>query len=81
MITKVIPIGNSKGIRIPNSILKQMNIDNQLEMIINQDNEEIILKPVHKTREGWADAFKQMNANSHDELIINDSIDLHDWEW
>ncbi len=81
MITKVIPIGNSKGIRIPNHILKSLNIDSQLEMIVNQDNDEIILKPVHTTREGWDDAFKKMRVNSDDDLIIEDSLDLHEWEW
>ena len=53
MITKIVPIGNSKGIRIPNHVLKQMNINNQLELIIDETNEEIILKPVHKVRDGW----------------------------
>ena len=42
---------------------------------------EIILKPVHKTREGWSDAFKKMKLASEDVLIIDDSLDLKDWEW
>jgi antitoxin MazE len=81
MLTKVVPIGNSKGIRIPNNILKQMNIDNHLEMIVDETNEEIILKPVHKIREGWSDSFRKMKEKGHDELIIDDSLDLKDWEW
>ncbi len=81
MITKIIQIGNSKGIRIPNQILKDMNIENQIELIINDSKDEIILKPIHKIREGWFDSFKKMNTNSEDKLIIDDSIDLKDWEW
>jgi antitoxin MazE len=81
MITKIVPIGNSKGIRIPNHVLKQMNINNQLELIIDESNEEIILKPVHKVRDGWSDSFKKMNENGNDELLIDDSIDLNDWDW
>jgi len=81
MIAKIIQIGNSKGIRIPNQILKDMNIENQIELLINDNKDEIILKPVHKTREGWLDSFKKMNSNSDDKLIIDDSLDLKDWEW
>lgn len=81
MIAKVIQIGNSKGIRIPNQILKEMNIENQIELIIDDKKNEIILKPVHKTREGWNDAFKKMKLSSDDKLIIDDSLDLNDWEW
>ena len=81
MIAKVIQIGNSKGIRIPNQILKEMNIENQLELIINDKKDEIILKPIHKIREGWSESFKKMNNSSDDKLIIEDSLDLNDWEW
>jgi antitoxin MazE len=81
MIAKVIQIGNSKGIRIPNQILKEMNIENHLELIVNDKKDEIILKPVHKIREGWNESFKKMNESSDDKLIIEDSLDLNDWEW
>ena len=81
MITKIIQIGNSKGIRIPNQILKDMNIENQIELIINENKDEIILKPIHKIREGWGDSFRKMKSLNEDNLIIGDSIDLNDWEW
>lgn len=81
MIAKIIQIGNSKGIRIPNQILKDLNIENQIELIINDSKDEIILKPMHKVRDGWFDSFKKMNSVSEDKLIIDDSLDLKDWEW
>lgn len=81
MIAKIIQIGNSKGIRIPNQILKEMNIENQIELIINDKKDEIILKPVHKIRDRWSDSFKKMKLSSDDKLIIDDSIDLKDWKW
>lgn len=81
MLTKIIAIGNSKGIRIPNSVLKQLNIENQVNLIVDTNKKEILLKPVIKTRDGWNDSFKKMKHNNDDELIIDDSIDLDDWEW
>jgi len=81
MIAKIIQIGNSKGIRIPNQVLKEMNIENHIELLINDNKNEIILKPVHKVREGWSDSFKKMRTISEDTLIIDDSLDLNDWKW
>jgi antitoxin MazE len=76
MITKVIPIGNSKGVRIPNHILKQMEIENQIELTIDEKENKIILQPVRKPREDWDRAFKMMHQKGDDSLIIDDSIDL-----
>ena len=83
MITKIVPIGNSKGIRIPNHIIKLLHIDNQIDMIVDENKEEIILRPIRKTREGWSEQFREMNKNNDDQLLINDNIDLHedDWIW
>ena len=81
MIAKIIPIGNSKGIRIPNQIIKQLDIKNQIELIVDEKENKIILKPIKKTREGWGDSFKLMCKKNDDKLIIDDSIDLDDWEW
>ncbi len=81
MIAKIIQIGNSKGIRIPNQILKDMNIENQIELTMSENRDEIILKPIHKIREGWSDSFKKMKSADEDKLLISDSLDLNEWEW
>jgi len=81
VVTKIIPIGNSRGIRIPNRILKQLEIDDRIELVFNEESGEITLRPIRNVREGWDEAFKKMHAIGQDELIIDDSIDLHDWEW
>jgi len=82
MLVNIIPIGNSKGIRIPKSIMKHCHIENIVEMEIEDDR--IILKPVKKKpRQDWHQYFKQMYSNGDDNLLIDDSIDLdmEDWEW
>ncbi|MBS1572872.1 MAG: AbrB/MazE/SpoVT family DNA-binding domain-containing protein, partial [Bacteroidetes bacterium] len=43
MEVQVINIGNSKGIRLPKSILEQYNISDVLELILEKGR--IILKP------------------------------------
>jgi antitoxin MazE len=82
MLVSLVQVGNSKGIRLPKSILDQCQIEDKLEMEVT--NNEIILKPVkNKPREKWAEKFKKMSENGDDELLINDFLDLgdKDWEW
>lgn len=81
MIAKIIPVGNSKGIRIPNYILKQLNIQTKLEMIVDEKHDEVVLKPIKKIRDGWDSSFQKMRKNNEDTLLIDDSVDLKDWEW
>ncbi len=81
MIAKIITIGNSKGIRLPNYLLKELNINSQIEIIQNKNKNELILRPVGSPRAGWDDAFRNMNDNSDDNLLIDDSFELNDWEW
>lgn len=80
MKTDVIRIGNSKGVRLPATILKQCGIGSKVEIIVRDD--EIVLKPIKSPREGWADSFKQMHERGDDKLIIADEIDaelLEEW--
>ena len=79
MITKIIAIGNSKGVRIPNHILKQLEIENKIELTVEEN--KIILQPIKNPREEWEVIFKTMHERGEDNLIINDNIDLNGWEW
>ncbi|MGL1890751.1 MAG: AbrB/MazE/SpoVT family DNA-binding domain-containing protein [Spirochaetaceae bacterium] len=82
MLVSVIPIGNSKGIRIPKKILQQLHIEDSVELEVHKD--ELLIKPIHKNaREGWAKSFSQMSYHIDDELFISDDLDIEesDWVW
>ncbi|WP_227766333.1 AbrB/MazE/SpoVT family DNA-binding domain-containing protein [Zhaonella formicivorans] len=77
----VIRIGNSKGVRIPAALLKQCGIDKRVEVEVQENC--IILKPVKIPREGWAAAFRRMNRNGDDVLLLPDELDndlLEEWD-
>jgi len=84
MQVKIIKIGNSQGIRIPQVILKQFNFYEGAEMDVEEDR--LIIKPKKKVREGWSEAFQAMSKNKDDNLILeNESMlsnfDNEEWEW
>jgi len=80
MIISIVPIGNSKGIRIPKNVIDQLNIEDKVELEVHEN--EILIKPVErKPREGWKAAFTLMNANNEDTLLLPDSIESNSFEW
>lgn len=82
MLVSVVPIGNSKGIRLPKSVIDQLHISDKVEMEV--ENEQIILKPIkEKPRSGWENAFKEMHNSGDDSLLISDLKDdeSFQWEW
>ncbi len=79
MKTKLIRIGNSKGIRIPKPIIEQSELSDEVELIVG--DHEIILRSIHGPRQGWEKAFRAMAENKDDELLdINSSSSNNDWD-
>lgn len=70
MRTKIVRIGNSKGLRLSKTILEKYKINEFVELILR--DEFIELRPIKKAREGWDEKFKEMNQNGDDELLIDD---------
>lgn len=70
MELSIIQIGNSKRIKLPDTILEKYNIKDKVELILEEDY--IILKPILEPRMGWEKAFKKMHENGDDKLLIND---------
>ena len=66
----VIKIGNSKGIRLPKSLLERYKIRDRVELILEKG--KIILKPVPIPRQGWEDSFREMREAGADDLLIPD---------
>ena len=82
MLLSVVAIGNSKGIRIPKTILEQCNIRDRLELEVKGGR--IILEAVGETpRKDWEKKFQEMAASNDDNLLVADDIeiDMEDWEW
>lgn len=76
-------IGNSKGIILPQKVLKQCFIEDEVTIEV-QDNAIIIRPATDIKRKGWAESFKEMAKNEDDTLLISDVFEdenLDDWTW
>ena len=85
MKTKIVKIGNSRGVRIPKSFIDQSGLKSEVELEI--ENGQIVIKPISRNRDTWETAFQKMAKNKDDLLL--DSIflseqskwDKEEWEW
>lgn len=70
MQSKIIQIGNSKGLRLSKTILEKYQISDMVEIVLETD--QIVIKPVKKSRAGWDEQFKLMSERNDDTLEIPD---------
>ncbi len=84
MLTKIVPIGNSRGIRIPKAMLEHCGFGEEVEL--QAKNGTLILRPINTARAGWAGAFSGMTAAKDDQMVHEDAptgtlFDVGEWEW
>ena len=78
MDISVIPIGNSKGIRLPKTLLEKYHIKDTVEHILEKGY--IIIKPKSSPRKGWDKAFKKMHSNKDDKSLLMDVFEDENFE-
>jgi antitoxin MazE len=78
MNLSLVPIGNSKGIRLPKAIIEKYQFQDSIEMILKEDH--IILKPMTMPRKGWDHAFDKMRKAGDDNLLLPDVFEDEDFE-
>jgi len=74
MQVSLIDIGTSKGIRIPSSVLKEMDAPKSFELRLEEGS--IVLDVVEEPRKGWSEKFK----NNDNALLIDDALDADAWD-
>ena len=82
----LIRIGNSRGVRIPKTLIQQAGLAGQeLEFSLLEDG--VLIKPVHnQPRQGWEQLIREALQTHGDDIIDEEWLnapltDDSDWEW
>jgi antitoxin MazE len=83
MKTTLIPIGNSRGVRIPKPFIQQCGLTEHVEMDVRDG--AILIHAPRQPRAGWGAAFARM-ARAGDDRLLDDQPtstrwDEEDWQW
>ncbi|WP_419165569.1 AbrB/MazE/SpoVT family DNA-binding domain-containing protein [Candidatus Palauibacter sp.] len=82
METRLIQIGNSRGIRIPKAMVEAARLDEPLRLRVVDSG--LLIERVNEPRAGWADAARELADRGHDGLIddpVPTAFDESEWEW
>ena len=82
MKTRIIRIGNSRGIRIPKALLEQTRLTQDVEIEAQAD--AIVIRSARPPRADWEAAFRRMARRADDELLDDTrrtSFDVAKREW
>jgi len=80
--TRIIHIGNSKGIRVPKVLLEQAELPDEVEL--QAERGRLIVRAAKGARAGWAEAAKVMRARGEDQLLdapTSSEFDSKEWQW
>jgi antitoxin MazE len=82
MKTKLVRIGNSRGVRIPKPLLEQAGLEN--EVLLRVVEEGIVIEAADKPRAGWGEAARILHERREDGLlddITETDFDETEWVW
>jgi antitoxin MazE len=84
MKTKIVKIGNSRGIRIPKPFIAQAGIHDEVEISLEENR--LVISPADHPRSDWAEAFRAMASRGDDSLLddvgaMGTIWDEEEWEW
>lgn len=73
--------GNSFGVRIPLSFLKEIEAypGEPFELTATEEG-GLMLSPIKNPQQGWLEAFNQTDQNEKIDFINND-FDEDEWKW
>lgn len=82
--TRLIKIGNSRGIRLPKTLLEQARLEQEVE--IEAQDGQLVIRPVTHPRAEWDAMFRKMAARGDDRLLDADAPattewDETEWQW
>lgn len=82
MRTRLIAIGNSRGIRLPKPLIEEVGLVEEVELRVEDGS--IVVTAVREPRAGWADAAALL-AESKEEALLDPTaltrFDADEWEW
>ena len=82
MKTRIVQIGNSRGIRLPKVLLEEAQLTDEVEL--DAEPGRIVIRRGRRPRAGWATAARKMHDQDEDRLLDPPTLtrfDEKEWKW
>ena len=80
--TKIVRIGNSRGVRIPRPLLDEAGLDGGVRLSVTEAG--ILIEPLSAPREGWGEAATHLRGQGDAGLLdvpLPTDWDESEWVW
>ena len=82
MKTRIVRIGNSRGVRLPKPLIEEARLGEEVELRVVETG--LLIERVPQTRVGWADAAALLHARGEGGLLDEPAVtdfDESEWVW
>jgi antitoxin MazE len=82
MKSRIVQIGNSRGIRLPKVLIEEAQLEEEVELAAEPGR--IVIRRASRPRAGWAAAARTMRERNEDRLLdptIPTHFDEKEWKW
>ena len=82
MKTRLIQIGNSRGIRLPKTLIDELGLEDEVELVLRDD--ELVIRSADSARTGWASAAAALAEDTPGDLLdapTSTRFDDEEWTW
>jgi antitoxin MazE len=74
--SKIVKIGNSRGVRIPRLLLEQTGLSDEVDLVVQGNT--LVIQGVRSSRQGWRAQFAAMAEQGDDRLL--DPVEMTQWD-
>ncbi|MBM3317426.1 MAG: AbrB/MazE/SpoVT family DNA-binding domain-containing protein [Candidatus Eisenbacteria bacterium] len=82
MKTRLVRIGNSRGVRLPKPLIEEAGLTEEVELRVRAGT--IVIAAAQRPRAGWAAAAREMRQHDADLLLdppVPTRFDEEEWQW
>ena len=82
MKTRLVRIGNSRGVRLPKPLIAQAGLTEEVELEVRGNT--IVIVAQRPVRDGWAEAARRLHAQGGDLSLdppTPTKFDDAEWQW
>jgi antitoxin MazE len=82
MKSRIVQIGNSRGVRLPKVLLEEAELADEVEL--EAEPGRIVIRKATRPRSGWAAAARTMRERDEDRLLDPTTatrFDDKEWKW
>jgi len=75
---RLVKMGKSRGIRLPQQFLDQADLDEEVELEVQDD--QVVVRLVPRPRRNWERQFDGMTTRGDDRLLDSKAFSLTGWD-